>query len=232
MNILALIPARSGSKRLPGKNIKLLGGMPLIAWTIRSALESDSCMDILVSTDDPIIADVARKYGANVPWLRPATLATDTANSVDVALHALSLCEGMGCYIDGLLLLQPTSPFRSTDSIRSAIELFEMHRALRPVVSVSAASSHPAWCFRMINDGMEPFLGWNGISRRSQDLEPAWMINGSIYLISPTQLRDGKSFITPDTLPFIIENKREVIDIDTPFDWAIAEQALMSEFLF
>ena len=113
MKILALIPARGSSKRLPGKNTKLLGGLPLIVWTIRAAKESGCCTQVMVSTDDPEIAAVARDFGAEVPWLRPPELATDTASSVDVALHAIANCGAGSHTIDGLLLLQPTSPFRS-----------------------------------------------------------------------------------------------------------------------
>lgn len=100
MNILALIPARGGSKRLPGKNIKLLGGLPLIAWTIRAAWKSTCCTDVLVSTDDESIAGVAREYGASVPWLRPSCLSTDTASSVDVAIHAVDAYESINGEVD------------------------------------------------------------------------------------------------------------------------------------
>lgn len=229
MRLLALIPARGGSKRVPGKNIKNLGGLPLIAWTLRAAHDSGVCGAVVVSTDDEAIAAVAREHGADVPGLRPAELASDTAGSVDVALHALDRYEAAHGPVDGLLLLQPTSPFRTADTIRRGAALFAKTHGRRSVVSVSPAPSHPAWCFRTTPDGMEPFLGWEAINHRSQDLEPAWALNGALYLISPARLREVRRFLTPDTLPLVMDDPREAIDIDTPEDWARAEARLASE---
>ena len=226
MKILAIIPARQGSKRLPGKNTKLLGGLPLIAWSIRTALESSVCADVLVSTDDAATAEVARNHGASVPWLRPSELATDTASSVDVALHALNTYETTNGEVEGLMLLQPTSPFRSADSIRQAVKMFSISCGTRPVVSVSPASNHPAWCFRLLATGMEPFMGWEEIGKRSQDLEVAWMLNGSIYISSPDRLRADHTFLTPDTQPLRMESPDEALDIDTMTDFELCELAL------
>lgn len=226
MKILALIPARGGSKRLPGKNIKPLGGRPLIAWTIRAASDSGVCCAVQVSTDDPEIAEVATRYGARVPGLRPPELATDTAGSVDVALHALTLYESTHGPVDGLLLLQPTSPFRTAETIRSAVALFAQHQGDRPVVSLSPASCHPAWCFRNTASGMEPFLGWEVLGARSQDLEPAYMLNGAIYVISPLSLQTNRTFLTPDTLGLTLKDPDESIDVDTPEDFERCEQVL------
>ncbi len=226
MKILALIPARGGSKRLPGKNVKALGGLPLIAWSIRAARESGVCDEVMVSTDDPLIAELAVRHGAFVPGLRPAELASDTATSVDVALHALDVYEAQGKPVDGLLLLQPTSPFRTAESIRQAVALFAGGAGRRPVVSLSPAASHPAWCFRTTPEGLSPFLGWEAISKRSQDLEPAWTLNGAIYLVPPERLRAERSFLGAEALPLLMDDPREAIDIDTPADWALAEAAL------
>ena len=223
MKILALIPARGGSKRLPGKNIKLLSGLPLIAWTIRAAQESGCCIDILVSTDDLAIAEVARQHGASVPWIRPSEFSTDSATSVDMAIHAINAYEIENGLIDGLLLLQPTSPFRSADSIKKAVALFTEGHASYPIVSVSPAISHPAWCFRAINMGIEPFLGWTALEQRSQDLEPAWMLNGSIYLITPVRLRADRTFLTRDVRPLLMDKPGESIDVDTSNDFELCE---------
>lgn len=226
MRILALIPARGGSKRLPGKNIRLLGGKPLIVWSIDVVVGIPEICDILVSTDDPAIAAVCKDAGALVPWLRPAELATDTASSVDVALHALDWYEAKKGAVDGLLLLQPTSPFRTADTIQRAIDIFEKDRGQYPVVSVSPASCHPSWCFRSKGEGMEPFLGWASIERRSQELEPAWTLNGSIYLISPARLLLERTFLPPDTRPLVISSLRESIDIDLPSDFDLCDETL------
>jgi N-acylneuraminate cytidylyltransferase/CMP-N,N'-diacetyllegionaminic acid synthase len=227
MKILAVVPARGGSKRLPGKNIKLLGGRPLIGWTIEAALQSDAACAVLVSTDDAQIGAVAQAFGASVPGLRPAHLATDTATSVDVVLHALDVYESDHGQVDGVLLLQPTSPFRTAESIRRAVALFR-EDVSRPLVSVCAASTHPAWCFRLEGDSMEPFLGWENLSRRSQDLEPAWTLSGSIYLIAPDVLREHRRFVLPGTVPMMVYDNLESIDIDTPEDWSAALLALES----
>lgn len=226
MKILALIPARGGSKRLPGKNIKPLGGVPLIGWSIKTALASRCFADVLVSTDDQEIADVAIQQGASVPWLRPMVLASDTATSVDVVVHALDQWEHSNGQLDAVMLLQPTSPLRTMDSIQRALRLFESKGGQHPVVSVGPAASHPRWCFRMTPQGMEPFLGWQGLKDRSQDLEPAWTLNGSIYVIAPPRLRVTRSFLTPDTLPLTMEDPDESIDVDTLEDFERCEEAL------
>lgn len=225
MKILAIVPARGGSKRLPGKNIKMLGGRPLIGWTIEAALQSGVACAVLVSTDDAQIGAVAEAFGASVPGLRPAHLATDTATSVDVVLHALDGYESVNGPVDGVLLLQPTSPFRTAESIRRAVALFHADVS-RPLVSVCAASTHPAWCFRLEGDSMEPFLGWEHLSKRSQDLEPACTLSGSIYLIAPDVLREHRRFVLPGTVPMLVSESIESLDIDTPEDWNTALVAL------
>ena len=224
MKILGLIPARGGSKRIPGKNVKLLGGLPLIAWTIRAALASNACADVIVSTDDENIASIARKYGATVPGLRPAQLATDMSTSVEVALYELDRHEKTHGKVDGLLLLQPTSPFRTADSITKAVALFEMTGGSNALVSVSKAPVHPAWCFRLKESGgMEPFITQADRERRSQDLEAAYSLNGAIYLVSPCQLRSEKSFVPACAVPFIMDSMHESLDIDTENDWLMAD---------
>lgn len=228
MKILAIIPARGGSKRLPGKNIKLLDGRPLIAWTVEAALQSKVFVETIVSTDDPAIAQVAQRFGAHVPGLRPAHLATDTAGSVDVVLQVLEDYEAAQGAVDGVMLLQPTSPFRSVQSIRQAVSLFEGSNR-RSVVSVSTAAAHPAWSFRLEGDSLEPFLGWEALTSRSQDLQPAYALNGSIYLISPDALRQEKRFVGPGVLPLVIAEPIESLDIDTPDDWALAVYALQRQ---
>lgn len=226
MRILALIPARGGSKRLPGKNIRLLGGKPLIAWSIDTAKGMPKICDILVSTDDPLIADIARGAGALVPWLRPAELASDIAGSADVAIHALDWYEREHGTVDGLLLLQPTSPFRSRESLLQGIELFCAHQG-SSVIGVSPAESHPAWCFQIDGQKMTPFIDRDGMHLRSQDLPPAYVVNGALYLIDPLYLRSQKRFFDADTLPLVMAEPQEAIDIDTEWDWCVAEAALM-----
>jgi CMP-N,N'-diacetyllegionaminic acid synthase len=226
--ILALIAARGGSKRLPGKNVRILGGMPLIAWTIVPALESHLFCDVLVSTDDTSIADIAAGCGALVPWLRPGRLASDSASSVDVALHAVDWYEANRGHLDAIVFLQPTSPFRTIKSIRQSLRLF-LSGNFRPVVSVVAAQSHPAWCFHIPGKYLSPVVSWQEANKRSQDLDPAFVMDGSIYIISPPLLRFQRSFIGPETLPYLIENADEALDIDTLADWYAAESILSKD---
>ncbi len=223
--ILALIAARGGSKRLPGKNIRHLGGKPLIAWTIELALRCACFCDVLVSTDDAEIAAVARRHGALVPWLRPEELASDTADSVDVALHAIDWYQEQHGELDGLALLQPTSPFRTEHTVTESLAVF-LSGGRRSVVSVTPALSHPAWCFHLEESGIEPFMGWEAASARSQDLAPAFVTDGSIFLTTPEALRLHRSFISATTQAFIVRNPRETLDIDTEEDWGIAEHTI------
>ncbi len=222
MRILALIPARGGSKRLPGKNVRLLGGLPLLVWSIEASRGIPEIVDTLVSTDDEAIADVGRRAGALVPWLRPPELATDTASSLDACLHALDWFEDQRGPVDGLLVLQPTSPFRSRASVLRGIELFRANE-LKPVIGVSAAQSHPFWCFKIEANKMSPFVEAGGLNVRSQDLPPAYVINGAFYLIRPVSLRAARSFFSDDMVPLIMLGPGEDIDIDTEQDWNIAQ---------
>jgi CMP-N,N'-diacetyllegionaminic acid synthase len=225
LRILALITARGGSKRVPGKNIRPLGGNPLIVWSIGTAKNIPDICDILVSTDAPDIAEISRQAGALVPWLRPSELSTDTASSVDVCLHALDWYETERGSVDGLLLLQPTSPFRSRDTVLRGIELF-VNSQCRSVLGVSPAASHPMWCVQIEGTSMRPFVEGGGVNRRSQDLPRAYAPNGALYLIEPKELRAQRSFCNDATVPLIIEEPSESVDIDTEWDWGLAEALL------
>jgi len=235
MNILGLILARGGSKRLPGKNIRLLGGKPLLAWTILAARESGVLDDLLLSTDDATLAALGEEWGARAPWLRPEALATDTASSMDALFHAIEMCTAEGRRPDAVLLLQPTSPFRSAATIRRAVAEFGEH--LHPLVAVSPAQSHPVWCYRLdAEEKMLPYCddppGGKGAGEytRSQDLPPAYQINGSLYLATTEDLLSYRSYFTQETRALIIDDPREALDIDDAWDWKIAE-LIASEFL-
>jgi CMP-N,N'-diacetyllegionaminic acid synthase len=225
MRILALITARGGSKRLPGKNIKLLGGKPLILWSIDVAKNNLDICDILVSTDNSTIAETAREAGAYVPWLRPRELATDNASSVDVALHALDWFEASKGSVDGILLLQPTSPFRTRETVRRGIELFKLNNH-QTVLGVSEVHDHPMWTLKMEGENVVPFMHDHGFGIRSQDLPSAYVVNGSFYLISPVELRRSRSFVGSKITPLLIESEKEALDIDTEWDWFLAENSL------
>lgn len=222
--LLAIVPARGGSKRLPRKNVLRLGGKPLIGWTIDAARDSGCFVDVLVSTDDEEIAAAARAHGALVPWLRPAKLATDTARSIDVVLHALDWYERAHGAVGGSMLLQPTSPFRTVATIRAAAARFRDLGADAPVVGVSPSETHPAWTFSLEGSRMRPFCGWDSLALRSQDLPPAYALNGSIYVSTPARLRATASFYADDMHALVMTDRAECQDIDTAEDWQRAEQ--------
>jgi len=224
VKVLALITARGGSKRIPDKNLRPFGGVPLVVWSIEVARGLPEICDLMVSTDDPAIAKVVTDAGALVPWLRPPELATDEATSVDVCIHALDWYEMEYGVVDGLLLLQPTSPLRTRDTVERGLGLFRDLR--RPVIAVSPAQSHPLLSFRLEGDTMRPLIDGAGLPPRSQDLPPAYTANGSLYLISPSSLRSRRALYADDMMPLIVERPDEGIDIDTEWDWMIAEAAL------
>ncbi|MEI6246709.1 MAG: acylneuraminate cytidylyltransferase family protein [Acidobacteriota bacterium] len=226
--LLALITARGGSRRVPGKNIKPLGGRPLVAWSIAAASGVAGVVDTLVSTDSQDIADVAAAFGAHVPWLRPAALATDDASSIDVTLHALDWYENEHGTVDGVLLLQPTSPFRRREMITKGCEMFKAAGG-RAVIGVSPAASHPTWCYQLTADGqaLRQMLAGDD-TLRSQELTPAYVVNGAFYLATPAQLRRARAFLAADTVPLVMEQPADAIDIDTDWDWQMAEMLLAS----
>jgi CMP-N,N'-diacetyllegionaminic acid synthase len=223
MKILALILARGGSKRLPGKNIRPLDEKPLIAWTIRLAKQIPDLVDVMVSTDDAGIASVARAEGALIPWLRPAELSTDLTPSIDAVLHALDWYEDENGKADGVLLLQPTSPFRRLTSVLYGIKLFESKYPCS-VIGVSTAESHPAICFYNSNGQLKPVLGTlENPQIYARELPSAYVVNGGFYLSSSSNLRERRTFYTEPLYPLVMNEKYENLDIDTEDDWEYAE---------
>lgn len=228
-NVLAVVPARAGSKRLPGKNIRYLRGLPLIAWTIRAAISSGMFDEVLVSTDDPQIADISRQYGASVPWLRPLALSTDTATSIDVVLHAVEEVGSEDRPLRHVALLQPTSPFRTPETIRVGVNQY-LSGSGGPVVSVSPARTHPELCVSLddANRMIKYCSERQPNSLRAQDLPAAFEINGAFYIASIRYLRRNKTFLGPDTTAFIMTSPVECIDIDDEWDWQLASWAASS----
>jgi CMP-N,N'-diacetyllegionaminic acid synthase len=233
MRILSLIPARGGSKRLPGKNIRLLGGKPLIKWTIDAAMGVSEICDILISTDSPHIASICRDSQVLIPWLRPPELSSDNASSVEVAIHALEWYESEKGVVDGVLLLQPTSPFRTKNTIEKGISLFQ-DSGKRSIVGVSLISGgHPLQAVKLDAEGkISPFFENEMSNNRSQDLPDAYAINGSFYLLSPNDLKINKSFLTTESLALVIDSEGEALDIDTSFDFLIAEMMVKVDDIF
>ena len=213
MTTVALIPARGGSKGIPRKNILPFCGKPLIQWSIDVALQSPWIDRVIVSTDDLEISDVALNGGAEVPFLRPDELATDSAPGISTVLHALDYLPE----VNDLLLLQPTSPLRTRLDIDSIFQLRQQLGGLA-AVSVTRSPKHPAWMYAM-NDMklLDPVLKSSLASCR-QELSDVFALNGALYLASRSFLLKEKSFVTSQTIGYVMPLERSV-DIDTPLDW-------------
>ncbi|HIF9178870.1 TPA: cytidylyltransferase domain-containing protein [Photobacterium damselae] len=222
MKILAIIPARGGSKRLPKKNILNLGGKPLIQWTIEAALKCSQIDTVMVSTDSKEIADISEKAGANVPYLRCSALSSDTASSADVVIDVIEYYESINKKFDAIILLQPTSPLRSSNDIRNAIKLFDEKKA-SAVVSVAECDHSPLWCNTLPADlCMDQFISEEIKSTRSQDLPTYYRLNGAIYLVCTKSFINNRSFMPKNTYSLIMNRERS-IDIDDCVDFKIAE---------
>lgn len=224
--ILAVVTARGGSKGIPGKNTVPLAGKPLIAWTIEAATAARSVSRVVVSTDSEEIARVSRKWGAEVPFLRPPELARDDSPHVPVVIHAVQWMEHHeGLKPDYVLLLQPTSPLRTAEDVDSVCAL-AAEKDADSVVSVCEASQHPYLMKRVLADGrMENFIPVPEGYLRRQDLPPAYLLNGSIYLVKRNILLSKQTFYTDRTFAFVMPIERS-LDIDAPADLQQAEAIL------
>ena len=227
MKILALIPAREGSKGVPGKNIKMLGNKPLIQYTIESAKESKLLTDIVVSTDGLEIADLAKKLNIDVPFMRPSQFASDTASSFDVVIHAIETLEQEGKFFDAVCLLQPTYPFREKGLIDKAILQFINHSS-DSLISVLPVPHefNPHWVFEPnLKNHLVIATGDLQIIKRRQDLPGAYYRDGSIYLTKVDVLKNQKSLYGLK-IGYIESNYDYYVNIDTLKDWKLAEKKL------
>jgi CMP-N-acetylneuraminic acid synthetase len=226
MQVLSLILARGGSKALPGKNVVPLGGKPLIAWTIEAALASDVVTRTVVTTDDADIAETAKMYGAEVPFLRPRELAEDGTPGILPVLQAVRQLERDETYRpDIVVTLQPTSPLRTADDIDAAVALL-IERNADSVISVTAAKNHPFWLKTVDADGWaHDFVKQAKPVTTRQALPPVYALNGAIYVASRATLLAKGGWETPRTAAYIMPFERS-IDIDTAQDLALAELLL------
>lgn len=219
-NIVVIIPARGGSKGVPRKNVKLLNGKPLIHYTIETAQAIFKNEQILVSTDDQEIKEIAEQKGIKVPFLRPAELATDQAGSYEVLLHALSYIENDGWKPAIIILLQPTSPFRKPQHIKEAIQLFSP--SLEMVVSVKETKANPYFALREEDENGYLIKSKESNAKRRQDVPKVYEYNGAIYIINVQQLK-AKPIHTFEKVKKYLMDDTSSIDIDTPLDWEFAE---------
>lgn len=232
MKILGIITARGGSKGIPGKNLKLLGGRPLLAYTIDAARESGALARVILSTEDPAIAEAGRSLGCDVPFIRPAELSKDDTPHLPVIQHAAQwMREHSADQPDAVMILQPTSPLRSADDITAAARLLDASGA-DSVVSVTEVSAH-AHPMRMlrVDDRGHAMLFATGepvrrrINRR-QDLPPAWVMNGAIYACRTSLLFDAEPSLYGDRVAAYVMPAERSVSIDDLEDWAAAERAL------
>jgi CMP-N,N'-diacetyllegionaminic acid synthase len=212
--VLAIIPARGKSKGLPRKNVLDAGGKPLIAWTIEAAQKSHCITKVILSSDNAEIISVARDFGCDVPFVRPAALATDTASTLDVVLHAMDQVMGY----DFVITLQPTSPLRTASDIDAAFDTMIASGA-PSCVSVCEVNETPYWMFSLGRTGkLNRLIDLPYDIHRRQDLPKSYKLNGAIYIIAADVLRKTKSFTSNETVAYIMDRSVS-IDVDTQFDF-------------
>lgn len=226
-SFLAIIPARAGSKRLPNKNILNLNNKPLIAYSIEAGINSKYIDEVMVSSDSEEIIDISKNYGAEVPFIRPEILATDTATSLDVVKHTILFYRNrLKLSFDYLVLLQPTSPLREASDIDSAIE-FLMDKKADCVVSVCEAEHSPLWMNTLSDNlSMDDFIPKELENKRSQDLKKFYRINGAIYIVKVDKFLSKNSlFLKKNSYAFIMDREKS-IDIDEEIDFKLAKVLL------
>ena len=221
MKILVIIPARGGSKGIPHKNIKPLNGKPLIHYTIDEAREIVGDEDICVSTDDHEIIKCVEDYGLKVPFVRPEELATDTAGTYEVLLHALNFYEKQGRHYEVVLLLQNTSPFRKAGQIKEALKLYTSDVDM--VVSVKECPANPYYCvFEEDSEGFLHVCKGDGNIFRRQDAPKVYEYNGAIYIMNAEKLKTTHMHKMQKRVKYVMDELSS-FDLDTMWDWQMAE---------
>ncbi len=220
MKTLAMITARGGSKRIPRKNIKEFNGKPIMAYSIEAAIRSGAFDEVMVSTDDEEIADIARKYGASVPFMRSEKTANDFATTVDVIDEVISEYHNRGKDFDVFACIYPTAPFITADKLKEAVDKLSASDAdsLIPVVRFS----YPPQRAMEIHDGRLVFRQPENLSKRSQDLEPHYHDAGQFYVVRTESFLKNKGIMVGQILPMEL-SELEVQDIDNEVDWKLAE---------
>lgn len=222
--MLAIIPARSGSKGLPDKNIREMCGKPLLAYSIEAALKADIFDTVMVSTDSERYAEIAKAFGAEVPFLRSEETASDKASTRDCIIEVLDKYKTLGKSFDKIMILQPTSPLRTYENIIHSNELY-IEKCAKTVISVCKMEHSPLWCNVLPDDlSMEGFISKENDKRR-QSLDTYYRINGAIYLHDVKYYRSHEYFYDKNCIAYIMDSKRS-IDIDTEWDFINAEMLL------
>jgi len=222
--ILAIIPARGGSKGLPGKNIKLWNRKPLLAWSVLQAQKCELIDEILISTEDPDIAEIAMNYGSPPLFLRPEEFATDESPISDAILHALDAYEKLGKSFDFIVLLEPTSPLRGEEDLNGAIiKLIESNEADSLVSVGEVHMEHPMIIKKINKEGfVVPYIESTTAIYQRQQADKAYFPYGVIYICKVDVYKDLKTFYTPKTIPFMIERWQN-FEIDDQIDFSLTE---------
>ena len=228
MKVLAIIPARGGSKGLPGKNIRPLLGKPLIGWTIEQAKASKYITEIFVSTDSREIADVAETFGVAVPELRPAELASDTAPSSGFVVYTIEKLRKEGKEFDYIILLEPTSPLRETEDIDRSIEMLAAKPDAESIVGVCKTEcAHPAFLTKIDQGLLQPYQGDMAVLRR-QELDELYFFEGTVYVSRVDAFLRRQAFYHDKTMPYVVP-KWKAFEIDDLGDWFIIESILKNK---
>lgn len=224
--VLGIVPARGGSKGVPGKNVRPLAGRTLLEYTARAARESGVLDRVILSTDSPEIADTGRRAGLDVPFMRPVTLASDDTPMLPVIQHALESLARDGWSPDMIVLLQPTSPLRRPDHIRAAVTTLRDTKA-DSVVTVVEIPRHlsPDYVMRIDGGRLQPFLPEGARVTRRQDARPAYSRDGTVYAFWRATIERFGGIYGEDCRPLLID-ARESLSIDSPADWDAAERLL------
>jgi N-acylneuraminate cytidylyltransferase len=219
--VLAIIPARGGSKGVPRKNIKNLAGKPLIAWTIEEAKKSKYIDRLIISSDDLEIIEIARQWGCEAPFVRSMELAQDDTPGIDPIMHAI----GKLPHYDYVMVLQPTSPLRTSADIDLCMELCVEKRA-RACVSVTEPDKSPYWMFTVDADGkMNQLIGTKAVISRRQDLPKVYAVNGALYIAETAHLLKTRTFLDDNATAFVMVQERS-LDIDTDYDFWLCDMVL------
>lgn len=232
MNCIAIIPARSGSKGLKDKNIMDLNGRPLMYYTIRAALDSGCFQEVMVSTDSPEYARIAKENGAAAPFLRSSDLSGDCAGSWDVVREVLKGYERLGRSFDYVALLQPTSPLRDAACIAGAFEKLN-DKSVHNVVSITEVDHPVQWCFRLTErETMDEMAVSPYCAMRRQDLEKHYRENGAIYIVDARKIADPAYNLYADNCAGFVMPREQSIDIDTEMDFKMTELLIQTNKQF
>ena len=224
--VLAIIPARGGSKGLPGKNIKKLFDKPLIAWSIQHAQESKYIDEIFVSTDCKEIADVSEYYGVKVPFLRPKEFSKDSSSSMDVILYTIKVLEKQKKVFDIIIMLEPTSPLREPKDIDKSIEMLVDTEKAESVVGIcEVEGTHPDFIVKLNNNFLDPFINKDFVVKRRQDIKPMYFFEGTVYTSYISSIKKRQNFYHDKSVGYIVP-KWKSFEVDDILDFIIIEAIL------